>query len=226
MLEKTEGIILHSLNYGDHDQIVTVFSNDQGVLKFIVKRAQSKKNSNGALTAPLTKAEFIFTRGRGEIFKCSEISSINQHLQLRSSWEHLSSAGDMAKAILETQMPQKPAPTLYSLMQRYLDKIPASTDPKAMSSSFRLKILSHDGLFHLTPACRTCGCALEEQHLAQGQSFCSLHAPEWSIQFTEVEMETLLLLTFCRSLHVLTLTSLSTEMQTKILQLFKSCLHS
>ncbi len=222
MLElKTDGIILNSLNFRDYDQILTVFSNDQGIVKLIVKRAHSKKNSKSALTAPLTRAEFVYVKGRSEIFTCREISPLNQHLDLRTKWEDLTAAGDMAKAILETQMPHKPAGTLFELLHCYLSKIPSCIDPNALAASFRLKILRHDGLLHLTPDCSICHSTLCDQHIAEGQSYCGDHAPSGALTFTSIEMETLLLLTFSRSLSILAMTSLSTELQTKIVHLFK-----
>lgn len=221
---KTDGIILNALNFRDYDQILTVFSNDQGIVKLIVKRAHSTKNNKSALTAPLTRAEFVYIKGRSEIFTCKEISPINQHLDLRTNWEVLSAAGDMAKAILETQMQHKPANTLFDLFDCYLSKIPSCTDPKALAASFRLKILRHDGLFHPTPECSICQTTLSEQHIFGGQSYCNEHAPDGSLTLTPKEMEILLLLTFSRSMSILAMTTLSIDLQAKIEHLFKSAI--
>ncbi len=225
MLElKTDGIILNAINFRDYDQILTVFTGDQGLLKFIVKRAHSKKSGKGALTAPLTRAEFVYFKGRGEIYNCQELSSINQHLELRTKWDDLAAAGDMAKALLESQMPHKPAAILYELLHCYLSKIPSCTNPKALAASFRLKILRHDGLLHLTPTCSSCGATLTEQHIAEGQSYCHQHALQNAVHFTADEMETVLLLTFSRSLAILAITPLTDDLQAKILQLFKGAI--
>ena len=173
---------------------------------------------------PLTRAEFIFIKGRGEIDNCREISPLNQHLDLRTKWEDLAAAGDMAKAILETQMPHKPAMTLYELFHCYLSKIPSCINPKALSASFRLKILRHDGLLHLTPHCSICGITIGDQHLFEGQSFCNDHAPNFASIFSSHEMETILILTYCRSLSILAMMPLSPELEAKIVNLFRNAM--
>lgn len=218
---KSEGVILHALNFGDYDQILTLFTADYGLIKLMVKRALAKKGGQGALTTPLTRVEFIMAKGRSDLFLCRELSLVNQHLQLRNSWESLSAAGDMVQALQATQLQLKPAPLIYALFTCYLDNLPSSSAPDALAASFRLKILRHEGLFGPTPACCHCNVALVEQSIATGQSYCREHAPAEAVHFSGAESETLILLTYGRSFAVLTASPLSLKEKVRII--FNDC---
>src|SRR5262249_2066634 len=109
---RIEGVIVKALPFNDYDQILTVFTEQEGMIKLIVKGAYSRKRGHGAATSPLIKAEFIYSKGRGELDNCSEISPLNAHLKLRSSWNVLQAAGSMVQAVLHTQQLHKPAPLL------------------------------------------------------------------------------------------------------------------
>lgn len=149
MTYRTEGVILQATKYQDFDQIVTLFTPEEGLLRFMVKGALNPKLGKAALTAPLSRAEFIYARGRSELYSCREISMLNSHLNLRESELMLEAAFDLLQAIRATQMPQKGAPELYRLLLIYLEKLPLIPDPKVVSTSFRLKTLRHEGLLNL-----------------------------------------------------------------------------
>jgi len=143
----SEGIILHALNFREFDQIVTVFTENEGLIKFFAKRGNANKNKMKSL--PLTRAEFVYTIGKSELYSLTEISPKEHYLQLRQNLKTLNKACDCLKAILKTQMLHKPAPFLYKLLTAYLSKIPDFLNNEALDSSFHLKILQHEGILDL-----------------------------------------------------------------------------
>lgn len=143
-IHRTEGVILQSLDFQDYHQILTVFTRDEGLVKLITKRSYGKRQ--GTFTTPLTQAEFIYKAGNAEIFKCQEVSIIHQHLGLRQNLVTLEAACEILKAILLTQLLHATAPQLYALLVLYLTRMPLFEDPHAITASFRLKLLKHEGL--------------------------------------------------------------------------------
>lgn len=218
---RTEGIILQSLNFRDYDRILTVYTTEEGLIKLIVKGI----NRPGKQLAgtPLTCAEFIYTKGNSDLYKCIELSSLNPLLKLRQSLETLESASDSVQAILKSQMPQVSAPMLYQLLLWTLNQIPNVKDPHLLSTSFRLKLLRHEGLLNINYFCTQCSMALEVLHLSSGESFCSQHAPEHHLSFNEEELLTIEKLTFLSSLAEAAEMRISIRTREKILQLFHDC---
>lgn len=218
---RTEGIILQTLNFQDYDQILSVFSYDEGLIKLIVKGANRSKQRSGINTTPLSCAEFVYTKGRSEIFKCSEISTINQHLKLRESLPSLDAACDIVQAILLSQFPQTESPDLYRLLRWCLEKIPSMRDPYVMASSFRLKLLLHDGLFNLNDTCTTCSETVQSIYIATGETFCKAHAPSYSLQFQADEVAFIDRLLHFAVLSDISNCTISDELREKVMNLFR-----
>jgi DNA repair protein RecO (recombination protein O) len=198
-MEQTQGVILSTLNYQDYDLILTVFSSEKGLIKFFFKRGNSKKRRQGTSTDPLTCAEFIYSKGKGELLLCHEISTINAHLDIRKDLKFLETGCSLVREIQQTQFPEKPSQQLYQLLLRYLGHIPKMEHPENLEFSFKLKIMRHDGIFGITPFCTTCKAPLKEHVIYDRESFCPSHAPTGSLLFDEEEANLLLVLAYCRS---------------------------
>ncbi len=146
---RCEGIILNTLNFRDYDQILTVFSKDFGLLKFIAKKANASKR--GLKCAPFLRGEFIFVQNQSELYSLRDVSIISQHLNLRNNLTCLSAACACCKAILDTQLLHKPSESLYALLIAYLEQFPLCADPRLLECSFLLKLLRHEGILDLSP---------------------------------------------------------------------------
>lgn len=198
-MERTEGVILSTLDFQDYDQILKVFTPENGVVKFIFKRAQSHKGRQGAILAPLSRAEFHYIKGKGEFYKCREVCMLNPHLALRQELHWLQSGCEMLQIILQSQVEQKGAPALYKLLISYLEKIPVMADRHVLAASLRLKVLRHDGLYRIGTVCEQCEQSLKGFYAIGGETFCEQHAPLHTIAFGDEETELLEQLAFCQT---------------------------
>lgn len=142
--ERAEGIVLKTFDYKDNERISTVLTKDEGVITLIAKGI--KYNNKISLTTPFCQAEFLFIKGKSELFKLQDGTIINDHSFLRNSLLHLQAAADMVKHILKSQLPGKPAPQLYNLLLAYLNKLPFFKDTTPLTCSFYLKLLTHEGV--------------------------------------------------------------------------------
>jgi DNA repair protein RecO (recombination protein O) len=143
----SEGIVLQASDFRDFDQIVTVFTENEGIMKFIAKRGNVVKT--GLKSSPLTRGEFVYTIGKSDLYTLRELSIKEHYLELRKNLGSLNTSCECLKAILETQMLHKPAPFLFKLLSAYLAKIHTFSNHDALESSFRLKILLHEGVLDL-----------------------------------------------------------------------------
>lgn len=150
-MEKSEGIVCHALPFQDHDIILTVFTENEGMIKLFLKKALIRKDWRGAPISPLTRAEFIYTKGKSELFSCREISIINFHIKFRENLKWLEAALEILNSLRTTYCAMNPVPLIYRLCVRFLEAIPNLTDPMVLVSSFRLKILNHEGLLSSEP---------------------------------------------------------------------------
>ena len=221
-LIRTEGIVLHSFPYRDYDQILTVYSKDQGLVKLIMKGARSKRRGIRASLEPLSEAEFLFRVGKSDLYALQEISILNLHLNLRESLSLLQSACALLQAVQRTQIQGNPSPALYQLISRYLKQFANSKNPDVLISSFLLKLLTHEGLLHLEDHCSVCAKPLLDRVIIGGESFCKAHAPTPTLTISQVEANLLHFLSNSRSFNEIEQVQISQATHHQIHVLFES----
>ncbi len=222
---RTEGVILNALDFQDYDKILTVFTQDEGLIKLIFKKAHISKARHGAVLSPLCRAEFTYVRGKSELYKCREICLLNPHLSLRQNLPWLQAGCDLVQTIHRSQMLHKPAPALYKLLIAYLEKVPLMADPHVLGASLRLKILRHDGLFCLGPVCETCHQILRKYCISSGEIYCDEHAPPQAIPFDEQDVELVEKLAFSQTFSQLKNVIVPADLIAKIKHYFQDMTH-
>lgn len=129
--EKTSGLLLQSIPYLGQKKIFKVLT-PHGLITLMTR---------SPLT-PFAIAEFVYRKTQKEIHTLLDSTLIDPLLDLRQSYTILTAAGSIAQDLLRTQLPSKPAP--YTLACAYLKKLPLN--PPILVTSFRLKLLLHEGL--------------------------------------------------------------------------------
>ena len=215
-----EGIILHTFDYRDYDQILTLFTPNEGIVEAVKAGANRPKRRGGVETSPLTQAEFILVRGKQELMKCREISVKDRHLGCRQNIETLETACELLQALRNTQMPGKASPALYALLESYLQKIPKIDSPQRLALSFRMKLLRHEGHFSNQLTCTLCQEVLPTLHFSHGEYFCRKHAPSGCVHFSKEETEELHRCAFGKTFSEVLSQSMHPEFQEKTRALF------
>ena len=129
------------------------------------------------------------TAVHADIYRFVDGSLIDDHLTLRSSYSIVKAAFSCAQIILQSQLPGKPTPHLYTLLSAFLKHIPTFEDPTPLLHSFHLKVLKHEGLLSISPTCTLC--SLPALFLDTGECRCQSHASPSALSFTPSEWHTL-----------------------------------
>lgn len=219
---KLQGITLHTLKFGDYDLIATVFTREAGVVKLIIKRGLSLKNKSPI--TPLTRAEFVYTAGKGEIHVCKETDVLERYYGHSPSLAKLEAGCALAQAVHHSQMLEKPAPQLYDLFCAFLAMVNHQEDPNRWVCSFLLKILKHEGLIDTYSSCGVCHAPIEHVYASRGEGFCKEHSPPQAIILKKEEVQLLNLLAHSRSLTELSSLETPINFVEKIKILFKQSL--
>lgn len=140
--QRSEGVVLRSTLYKEQDRIVSIFTDDHGLISLMVKKATHHK----VLTSPFCQGEFVYVKGKSDLYKFHDGTVLDDHISLRNSLSVLTAAGEIAQAILHSQMPGKPAPKLYALLTACMKQLPFFEPSFRLTASFRLKLLTHEGL--------------------------------------------------------------------------------
>jgi DNA repair protein RecO len=140
--EKTEGILLQTHPYLGSKKVLKIFSQKLGMITLF-----SSQRKYSGLTCPFLIAEWVFRRGRKEMHTLMDGSLTDDLSGLKENFQRLFAAGQMAKDLLATQLPEKQSEALYALTSAYLKKLTHCPYPDTLLASFQLKLLLHEGLF-------------------------------------------------------------------------------
>ncbi len=217
-LIRIQGITLKSIDYGEYDKILHVFTREEGILHLIAKGANRPTSANKTGSQSLIDAEFL-TEKKGEghsLHVCREITPSDYRLYLRDDIDKLRTGCGLAHAVLRSQIPEHPAPPLFSLFHIYLDRIKVSANMPALSASFALKLLRYEGLFALPAGCSECGHFFPDGFFSEKLFYCADHRPEKSLFFSEEEFQILFLLAYSREISLIESLPISPELIKKI----------
>lgn len=144
-LQSSKAIVLRSLFLKDQQKILTLFSEQFGVISLAL---QKRTKQAQCLSEPFCEGEFCFWQGSSDLKKYHDGSILDLHLGLRSQLSYLKSASAMAKAIYLSQMPEKASLPIYALFSAFLKQIPKFSNQETLLTCYYLKILRHEGLYH------------------------------------------------------------------------------
>ncbi|MEI8329314.1 MAG: DNA repair protein RecO [Chlamydiia bacterium] len=224
--KKLQAIVLKAIPFKDNQSILTLLSEEKGMVSMIVKGLSKKKPQLLACINPLSEVEFLYLEGRSDLLVCHEASMIHAHLFLRDTYPFLEMGTTLLKVLLDSQYPSTSSPHLYHLLSSYLKQIPSFE--KALPNllaSFLIKLIKHEGLLLIQPSCTVCG-RNTDMHLFYGDFFCSTHTSHPSVSFSDHEWRVLQALGAVRSFQILQELTVSLPLLDKIKMYFTSQIQS
>ena len=156
MLSEVTGLVLKSVNIGEADRLLTIFTKESGTVSAMVKGARSLKNRNMAASQQFCYSNFVLYK-KGDKLWVRESNLIESFFGLRETIEGLSLAGyivevlsDVTTAEAEGELLRLALNSLYAISEKKysFDKIKAAFEIRATSIiGFMPEVLS----------CRECG---------------------------------------------------------------------
>lgn len=156
MLEKLEGVVLRTNDYGETNKIVTMFTREKGK-KAAVARGAKKPNSRlSGVTQPFTHGAFLIqgSRGLGTIQQGEALSSMRY---IREDLMKTAYAAYIVEMTDRTTEDGEVNLSLFNLLQKSLEYINKGVDGAIVTNIFEMKMLSQVGLKPELSLCVVCG---------------------------------------------------------------------
>lgn len=146
MIEKTNGIILGGLKYGDTSKIIRVFTKEHGKISFIVKGAYNKKNSYGATLEALSYTGITYYPKPNGLNLLSKAELIQYYTKIVNKGNSLLSALSMVELVNNTQPENAKNEELFELLLQSLQKVDNSNSlPFNILVQFVISFISVSG---------------------------------------------------------------------------------
>ncbi|MCP3764267.1 DNA repair protein RecO [Domibacillus sp. A3M-37] len=156
MLEKWEGIVLRTNDYGETNKIVTMLTREKGK-KAAVARGAKKMNSRlSGVTQPFTHGYFLVQGGKG-LGTMQQGEALDSMRYIREDLLKTAYAAYIAELTDRTTEDGETGAPLFELVRKSLAYINDGMDPAIVTNIFEMKMLVQVGLRPELSACTVCG---------------------------------------------------------------------
>lgn len=163
MIQKTEAVVLKTLNHGDTSKIITLYSKDVGRLKLIAKGVRSPKSKAAGLFQPTRHLQVIFYKKSNselQLFKSGEL--IDGFFGLERDFDRLTLALVVIELLDRSIEDEEPHPEMFQLLIDTLKRLSDKAIPASRSYwFFHLKLLRELGFQPHVAQCSVCQTPLE-----------------------------------------------------------------
>lgn len=175
-LEKSTGLVIRSMNYGENDKIITIFTREQGKITAMAKGARNTKSIFLGATQLFSYCDFVYYTGRSFAY-LNQVELKESFHKLRNDLDKLAKAAYMTEAVYQAFEDYQGDEQILRLLLNLLYFINegSAEDDGVVLLAFQLKLLTYLGFAPDLVHCIRCG---SDQHQAgisrlDGSAVCS-----------------------------------------------------
>lgn len=156
-MEKTRGLIIRQSDYGDGNRMLTVFTEDFGIVKAAIYGVKKAKSRQAAASQLFSWAEFVLYFGKGDVASVNSVTSLECFFPIYEDIEHLALCSYFCEAVCVSQAPSVPNVSLLRLLLNSLYacaflKVPT----KKIKAVFELRLAADMGYCPSFSECAAC----------------------------------------------------------------------
>ncbi|WAA10385.1 DNA repair protein RecO [Fervidibacillus albus] len=156
MFQKIEGIVLRSIDYGESNKIITIYSRELGKIGAVARGAKKPKSRLAPVSQPFTYGYFLvsISSGLGTIQQGEIIETfrgVKEDLFLTAYASYIVELLDKGTEEREKN------PYLFELVYEIMTHMAEGNDPQILKNIFEIKILPVLGFRPFVDSCAICG---------------------------------------------------------------------
>ncbi|SET63674.1 DNA replication and repair protein RecO [Salinibacillus kushneri] len=155
-MEKVEGMVIRTQDYGETHKIVTLFTKEKGKIGLMARGAKKPKSQMAAITQPFVYGEFLIqpSRNLGTLYQ-GEITHFMRRIRediVKTA--HAAYLAELTDKILENQVPDL---FLYEQFVHTFERMQNEENPEILSMVYELKVFEKGGFAPELNQCVNCG---------------------------------------------------------------------
>ncbi|MEC0244222.1 DNA repair protein RecO [Paenibacillus chitinolyticus] len=197
MLNRVQGIVLRSVDYGEGNKIITIYTRELGKVGVIARGVKKVKSRLGAVTQLFTYGDYVFYR-QGKLGTLNHGEIIEPHHKLREDLYKSAYASYLVEMVDRMLGEEDRSLFLFDQLEAGLMAIEQEKDMQIVAHVFELKMLAASGYTPILDKCASCGRTeeLAAFSAAAGGAMCSRckHLDPYAAAVTESTLKLMRLL--------------------------------
>lgn len=155
-MEKAEGIVLKTIDYGESNEILRVYTREFGKIGLMARGAKNTRSPLKAVSQVLTQGSFLFrkSKGLGTLYQ-GEV--IQPYKVIKADIVQMAYAAYIIELLDKLTEENERQPYLYDLLYQSLNLMNDGVDSQVLSFIFEIKMLSTAGIEPVLDRCVHCG---------------------------------------------------------------------
>lgn len=161
---KIKGIVLKSVDFGDSDKLVTIFSAEKGILTAKARGVKKPKAKLAFAAQPFAFVEFILFR-QGDFFSIKTATSIDQFFDITLDFDRYILMLSILEIISKTMKQNAPDPEVFLLLLSALEAaVYKNANPMLVFIKFMIELMKLLGFEINFLSCASCDCEISEPY--------------------------------------------------------------
>ncbi|KAA0549376.1 DNA repair protein RecO [Bacillus sp. BGMRC 2118] len=215
MLQKVEGIIIRTTNYGETNKIITLFTRELGKVGVMARGARKPSSRLASVSQIFTYGYFLIQTGSGlgTLQQGESLSSMKHIKEDIISTAYASYLVELTDKAVEDR---KVNPYLFELLYQSLNYLNEGMDAEIITMIYEMKMLQVIGLYPHLNSCVSCGATEGKFSFSIGQGGLLCHeCLAKDLHRIEVSPATVRLLRLFHSFDIHRLGNISVKAETK-----------
>ncbi|HEX6922651.1 MAG TPA: DNA repair protein RecO [Bacillales bacterium] len=155
MLQKSEGIVIRTMDYGETNKIVTLFTRDAGKIALFARGAKKTRSRLSSVTQLFTYGHYLYFSGKG-MGTLRQGESIDTFRGLQLDLLRTAYASYIVELLDKLLEDRAPNPFLFELLSQTLHYMDEEVDPEVMKFIFETKMFDVAGIRPQLEGCINC----------------------------------------------------------------------
>jgi DNA repair protein RecO (recombination protein O) len=179
MLQRTEGIVLRTIPYGEADLIATYLTKDLGIVKVFAKSPRKTKSRFGSSLEPLTFSRIAFWgKEDAALPRLTQADIIHSFSSLRESLQCFIRVSELIEQTLHLVPERDTHRNIFPLLMKTLAIMETGCLNPLIALFYKLKLLEVTGFLPGLHICGRCGGNSNAFHLSHGTVLCVKYSAE------------------------------------------------
>lgn len=156
MLHRVEAIVIRSIDYGEGNKIVTLFTKTHGKIAVMARGAKKLKSRLTAAAQLFTYGEYVFYKN-GQMGTLNHGEIVESHHLLREQLHMSAYAAYLVELADRALQEQEAGAYMFEQLKASLEAIEQEKDPQIVIHLFEMKIIAASGYAPVLEECVSCG---------------------------------------------------------------------
>ncbi len=165
-LTKTKGIVLRTINVGEADRILEIFSDDRGKLRAVARGVRKIRSKLAGHLEPFTYVDLLLAKGRGDLPVIAGAKALSHYQGIRSDFDRMSVASYLSELVGKLNADEDASRRVPSLVRAAFAALEGGHPPRLVADYYQWQTITLAGFRPDLYACVECGRKLYPADLA------------------------------------------------------------